>query len=90
MPQWVQSASWSNLPIPISLVIVILSPRQWLFNSLNPSASVNWDSIRPGNSLSPVRRQAITYNYSWITVAEPLGTNFSEIWGKKLYKKLIA
>ena len=42
--------------------------------------SVNWIGISPGNGLSPVRRQAITWTSDGLLSIEPLGTNFSEIW----------
>ena len=45
-------------------------------------ASVNWVSIISGNDLSPVRRQAITWNNADLLSIGPLGTNFGEIWIK--------
>ena len=41
------------------------------------SILVNIDS---GSSLSPVRRQVITWSNVYLLSIEPLGTNFSEIW----------
>ena len=40
--------------------------------------SVNWVSIGPGNGLSPVRCQAITWTNAGLLSIGPLGTNFSE------------
>ena len=41
---------------------------------------MNWVSINSGNSLSPVRCQAITWTNADSLSFEHLGTNFSEIW----------
>ena len=42
-------------------------------------ASVNWASIGPGNGLSPVRRQAITWTNTDLLSIGPLGTNYRGI-----------
>ena len=42
-------------------------------------ASVNWMGIGPGNGLSPVRHQAITWTNADLLSFGPLRTNFSEI-----------
>ena len=44
--------------------------------------SMNWVTTDSGNSLSPVRRQAITWTNADVLSIEPLGINFSEIWIK--------
>ena len=66
----------------------------WLSNSLSPVARMNilshrgWVThicvgnlaiIGSDNDLSPVRRQAITWNNAGILLNGPLGTNFSKI-----------
>ena len=43
-------------------------------------ASMNWVIIGPGNGLSPVRRQAITWTNAGLTSVRLRGTYFSEIW----------
>ena len=40
---------------------------------------MNWVIIGPGNGLSPVRHQAITWTNAGLLSIRPLGTNFSEI-----------
>ena len=43
------------------------------------NASVNQFSTDSDNSLSPIRRQAITLTTAWLLSIGLLGTNFSEI-----------
>ena len=42
-------------------------------------ASVTYAIIVSDNGLSPSRRQAIIWINAWISLIEPLGTNFSEV-----------
>ena len=39
--------------------------------------SVNWVSIGPGNGLSLVRHQAVTWTNADLLLIEPLGTNLN-------------
>ena len=51
--------------------------------------SLNWVTIGSGNSLSPVQCQTITWtNDDLLSVNNPLGTNFNEIWIKRRKNQL--
>ena len=63
----------------------VMGYKKQLINSSPPSAeymSYNWVSIASGNSLSPVRCQAITWTNANFLLITPLGANFREIFIK--------
>ena len=69
-----------NTEKPYDSHIHILSPTEWSnLPWYRIYASANWVSIGPGNGLSPVRRQAITWTNADLLSIGLLGTNFSEI-----------
>ena len=70
----------------------------WVNSSYRIYACVNWVSIGPGNGLSPVRLQAITWTNADLLSIVPFVTNCGEIWieiqnisfTKDVFEKVVA